>query len=474
MSVAILDSSASKEGGVVERYSPATGKLVSRVATDDSHDCQRIAARAAAAFPAWSALSASRRAEYLQSLADTLLQMSPELCLAMQAEIGATVAWAEHNVNFAASLLREMARYAEQLDSPEWVSDDDSAAGKVERVPCGVCLGIVPWNAPIILGVRSIAAPLLCGNTVLLKGNELAPHTFRLLASALHESALPKDVAQVFICPPQECEAIVEQLIAQPIVRRVNFTGSTRVGRGLAVSCAQHLKRALLELGGQAPMVILEDADLEAATRAAIEGAYLNQGQICMSTERLIVADSVADALIRRLEQARQALTLGDPLLGNVDLGPVIDTAAAERLSGLLSDALLKGARLVGGGHAKDAFFEPTLLDGVEPRMRLYREEVFGPILSITRVHSDEEAISVANDSEYGLAAAVFSGNLSRAEAVSRQIHTGICHINKSTVGDDPHAPFGGLKASGYGRFGGRWALDEFTEARWLTPDSEQ
>ncbi len=453
----------------IVRANPATGKVASEELAHDLESCLRFAARAAAAFPEWASTSAEDRAAYLTELARVIETQKDAFCAAMIAEIGAPRAWAEHNVAFAAKLLRETVTYAQEIETPVVVTQSDGFSSTAERAPCGVCLGIAPWNAPLILGIRAIAVPLLCGNTVLLKGNVVAPRTYNMIGKAIRDAGIPQDVARVFICTAEDSETIVDALIETPVVRRVNFTGSTRVGRRIAELCAKHLKRPLLELGGQAPMVVLDDADLDSAAQAAIRGAYLNQGQICMSTERLIVADGIADALIERLERGRAALELGDPANATVDVGPVIDISAAERLSGLVSDAVSKGANLVGGGGMRDAFFEPTIIDHVEPNMRLFQEETFGPILAITRVANDAEAVTVANDSEYGLAASVFSQVLPRAEHVARQIHTGICHINRPTVDDDPHAPFGGMKASGYGRFGGRWALDEFTELRWLT-----
>ena len=332
-----------------------------------------------------------------------------------------------------------------------------------------MCLGIAPWNAPLILGMRAAAAPLLCGNTVLLKGNEFAPATFRMLGDVLADAGFPRNVVQVFLTSAEDSEAVVEALIASPVVRRVSFTGSTRVGRRVAELCARHLKPSVLELGGQAAMVVLEDADIEAAAEAAVTGAYCNQGQICMSTERLVVVDSVADELVGAIELRRQALQLGDPADPETDLGPVVSISDAERLSGLIGDAVSRGARLVGGGRMRDAFVEPCLLDGIEPNMRLYSEEVFGPVLSVTRVADEKEALTVVNDSEYGLAASVFSRDVARATDLARNIESGICHINRSTVYDDPHAPFGGVKSSGYGRLGGRWGIEEFTEVRWIT-----
>ncbi len=458
-----------KSGHTIERVSPVDGKVVSTVAALDRETCSRLAMRAAAAFPEWSSTPTAKRADRLLAVADTLEAHGDELCTAMVQEIGAPIAWARHNVSFSAEILREVTTYADDVDKIEAIPDRRGIISCTQRTACGVCLGIAPWNAPLILGVRSLAAPLLCGNTVLLKGSEFAPRTYQLLGKLLNNAGIPANVARVILTQAEESEAIVEALVASPVVRRVNFTGSTRVGRKVAEICAKHLKRPLLELGGQSTMVVLEDADLDFAAEAATTGAYRNQGQICMSTERLIVSEAVADELIARIEATRKKLVLGNPEAPETDVGPVVSFEAAGRLSALISDAVSNGAVLVGGGGVRDAYFEPTLLDQVEPDMRVYREEVFGPILSVTRVANDQEAVTVANDSEYGLAASVFGTDLAHAKAVAGQIHSGICHINRSTVDDNPHAPFGGVKSSGYGRFGGKWAIDEFTELRWIT-----
>lgn len=454
---------------MIERLSPVTGKVVSTEPALGVNGCAHIAANAAAAFPKWSATPVSDRKAVLIIAAGIMRSRSAELCSAMIEEIAAPMSWAEHNVAFAAEILTEVASYSNEIERVETVPDSDGVTSHVIKSPCGVCLGLAPWNAPLILGVRSIAAPLLCGNTMILKGNEIAPRTFRLLGEVMHAAGIPEDVLNIILTRAEDSEAAVESLIKSPVVRRVNFTGSTRVGRRVAELCAQNLKRPLLELGGQANLIVLDDADLDAAAEAVVSGAYKNQGQICMSTERLIVQDSVADDLVARIEKLRGKLVLGDPLEPGTQIGPVISVPASERLALLISDALSNGATLVGGGGIRGTFVEPTLLDGVETNMRLYHEEVFGPILSVTRVRDDAEALTVANESEYGLASAVFGKDLDRATAVAHQLHSGICHINGSTIADNPHAPFGGVKASGYGRFGGRWAVHEFTELRWIT-----
>lgn len=456
-------------GGANTLISPLVGQSVRMDQASDLDACRRYVGQAAAAFPAWAKRDVGERADLLRAVADVLEQRSDGFCAAMAQELGTPSSWGRHNVEFAAEILREVATYADEVAQSEPVPDQRNITGRAERVPCGVVLGIAPWNAPIILGVRAIAAPLLCGNTTLLKGSEFAPKTFGLLGDALRDGGIPEDVARVILTRPEDSEEIVEALIGTPVIRRVNFTGSTRVGRRIAELCAKFLKRPLLELGGQASMIVLDDADLDAAAQAALWGGYVNQGQVCMSTERLVVLDNVADALIAKIEAGRGALRVGDPTDEQTQIGPVISVAATDRLTGLIGDAVGKGATLVGGGDVQDAFFEPALVDHVEPDMRLYQEEVFGPILSVIRVANDLEAITVANDSEYGLASAVFSQNLDRAEDIASRLHSGICHINNTTVDDNPHAPFGGVKNSGYGRFGGRWALHEFTELRWVT-----
>lgn len=431
--------------------------------------CPAMLAECAAAFEPWSKGTPRERAACLESLADELEKSRDILCETMLDEIGATAAWANHNVSLAAKTLRETATYADTISQGPEVIPNLDVRSYVVNDPLGVCLAITPWNAPLILGARAIAMALLCGNTVLLKGNELSPKCYQLFGDAIERSALPDKVVNLFLCATDVGEAVVDMLIASPVVRHISFTGSTRVGRRVAEISARHLKRPLLELGGQASMIVLGDADLELAAQAVVEGGFLNQGQICMSTERLIVDAPIADTFIAMVEKLRSGLTVGDPRQASTDLGPLINAESAQRLSGLVSDAVAKGAKVVGGAGVDGAYFEPTLVDHVEPEMRLFQEEVFGPVLSVTRINSADEAITIANDSGYGLAASIFTANLEEARRIASQLETGICHINRSTVDDDPHAPFGGMKDSGYGRFGGRWAIDEFTNQRWFT-----
>jgi acyl-CoA reductase-like NAD-dependent aldehyde dehydrogenase len=268
---------------------------------------------------------------------------------------------------------------------------------------------------------------------------------------------------------PADAADVVEELIAHPLTRRINFTGSTRVGRIIAETAGRHLKRVLLELGGKAPLIVLGDANLERAAAATSFGAFFHQGQICMSTERIVVDRSVAEPFAELLAARASALSVGDPRDPETQIGPLINEAALARVGELVEDARGRGARVLSGGEVAGACYPPTVLLGINSDMRVYNEESFGPLASIVVVDGADEAIEVANDTEYGLAAAIFSENVPAALELAARIESGMCHINDATVHDEPQMPFGGVKASGWGRFGGHAALEEFTELRWIT-----
>jgi acyl-CoA reductase-like NAD-dependent aldehyde dehydrogenase len=314
-----------------------------------------------------------------------------------------------------------------------------------------------------------VATPLAYGNTVVLKASEVCPRTHAAVVRALVDAGLPAGTINLITNAPEDAADVVDELIAHPATRRVNFTGSSKVGRIIAEKAGRHLKRVLLELGGKAPMIVLGDADLDQAAAAASFGAFLHQGQICMSTERIIADRSIAASLTEKLTERASALPVGDPRESGTAIGPLINADAVQRVSGLVEDARAKGARVLSGGQADGPCFPPTVLAGVTPKMRLYGEESFGPLVAVIEVDGPDEAVAVANDTEYGLSAAVFSQNVPAALELAQRIESGICHVNDTTVHDEPQMPFGGVKASGWGRFGGRAALEEFTELRWIT-----
>ena len=311
--------------------------------------------------------------------------------------------------------------------------------------------------------------PLACGNTVILKASEVCPATHHAIADVFKEAEFPDGVVNFLSVDRADASDVVETIIAQPAVRRINFTGSTEVGRIIAQTAAKYLKPILLELGGKAPVILLDDADLDEAVAATTFGAFMNQGQICMSTERVLVDETIANDFVERLRTRAEALRVGDPREGACHLGSLYSETAANRVSALIEDARTKGGNIVCGGEVAQTYVSATIVDRVAPNMKLYSEESFGPIVSVIRTQSDDEAVRIANDTDYGLSAAVFSRDVPRAFGIAKRIKSGICHINSSTVADEAQMPFGGVKASGYGRFGGSAAINEFTDLRWVT-----
>lgn len=452
-----------------DRISPVTGEVVTRAAAASVEDADSAVAAAQAAFAPWSALAPTERRNRLNAAADKLASLTDEFIAIGVEETGATPDWYGFNVMLAASMLREAASMTTQITGEVFPSDVPGNLALAVRRPCGVVLGIAPWNAPVILGVRAIAMPLACGNTVVLKASESCPGVHRLIGTAMQQAGLGDGVVNVITNAPRDASTIVERLIANPAVRRINFTGSTAVGRIVAQSAAKHLKPVLLELGGKAPLLVLEDADLDQAAAAANFGAFANQGQICMSTERIVVNERVADELVAKLAARAKGLHAADPRTKGSALGSLISVDAARRLQSLVSDAIENGAQKVIGGDVNGAIMQPTIVDHVTPQMRLYSEESFGPVAVLIRAANDEEIVRIANDNPYGLSASVFSRDIARAWQIALQIESGICHINGTTVHDEANMPFGGVKDSGYGRFGAKASISEFTELRWIT-----
>ena len=453
-------------GAAYERRNPATGAVATRAAAATLDDADAAVAAARDAFPAWSAMLPGARRALLLAAADALEALRPRVVETAIMEAGGAPVWYGFNVTLAANMLREAASMTTQIAGEVIPSDVPGSLAMGVRQPCGVVVGIAPWNAPVILGTRAVAMPLACGNTVVLKASELCPGVHRLIAQAFLDAGFPPGVVNFLSNAPDDAPQIVERLVAHPAVRRINFTGSTRVGRIIAKLAAEHLKPVLLELGGKNPVVVLDDADLDAAVDAAAFSAFFNQGQICMSADRILVDRKIAPAFIEKLAAKTAALRAAH---ADAPLAGMIDPAAASRVDAMLADARARGATVIQTGGLEGNVLQPAIVDDVTPDMRVYQEESFGPIVSVLRFDTDEEAIRLANDSEYGLSAAVFSRDIGRAMAVARRIESGICHINGPTVHDEAQMPFGGVKGSGYGRFGGKAAIAEFTDLRWIT-----
>ena len=457
------------DGKTYDKKNPFNGQTASHVAAGKREDARRAIDAASAAFPAWSTTAPGVRRNLFLKAADVLERRMPEIAIIMAAETGQTFGWGMFNCIYTVGILREAAAQAYGLIGEVIPTDLPDTTAMAIRQPVGVVVGIAPWNAPMILGMRAVASPVAYGNTVILKASEESPGTHLAIASVFEEAGFPKGVVNVITNAPPDAAEVVDELIANPKTRRISFTGSTKIGRLIAESAGRHLKRVVLELGGKAPLVVLGDADIDAAVSAANFGAFMNQGQICMSTERIVVEKSIAEEFAKKLAAKAQSLKMGDPLEAETQIGCMINPGAIARVQALVDDAVAKGAKVLCGGKAQGPSYPPTVVYGVTPAMRIYHEESFGPAKPVVIANDAEDALRIANDTSYGLSSAVFSRDVNKALRIAEKLQFGICHINGATVHDEPQMPFGGMKDSGYGKFGGRAGLEEFTELRWVT-----
>ncbi|GAB2890150.1 aldehyde dehydrogenase family protein [Streptomyces mayteni] len=458
-------------GRVTEDVSPFTGELFATVAAGGPADVARAVAAADAAFPAWAAVPPAERRALLLRAADVLREREAEVVALMADEVGGTAGWAGFNVWLGAENLREAAAAVAAPRGEVLAAQEPGALGLAVREPVGVVAAFVPWNAPVILGVRAVAAALAAGNTVVLKPSEEAPLACGyLIADVLRAAGLPDGVLNVVSNDPADAAEVAEALIAEPAVRAVNFTGSTPVGRLIGAHAARHLKPAVLELGGKNAIVVLADADLDYAVDAAVFGVFNNAGQICMSGDRVLVHESLAAEFTERFTARVAALPHGDPADPGTVIGPLVSAHAARRVAALVADAAKRGATvLTGGGEPEGALHRATVLSGVTPEMALHHGEAFGPVCALRSFPDDDAAVALANDTPHGLTCGILTENAGHGLAVARRVRTGIVHVNDQTVADEPQAPFGGVGASGYGRFGGRWGVEAFTTTRWIT-----
>lgn len=461
-------------GRLAQDRSPWTGTVYTEVAAAAPADVTAAVDAAAEAFPEWSATGPSQRRRILLRAADLMEARADAAVEVMAAEVGAARPWAQFNVSLCVDMLREAAAAVTTPTGQILATDMPGVRSYGKRVPYGVIAAISPWNAPFILGIRAVAIPLAVGNTVVMKPSEDAPISCGLfLADVLAEAGLPAGALNVVTNDLADAGEIVTTLIADPRVRLVNFTGSTEVGRVIGTQAAQHLKPAILELGGKNPLVVLKDANIDFAVDRAVFGAFMNSGQICMSTDRIIVERSIAEEFREKLTAAVRNVPYGDPSDPSTFVGPVVNSRSGQRVSALIKDAVDKGATLLAGtGEIEGGdgtLIGPVLLTDVTPDMDVYYREIFGPATVLHVVDSVQEAIDLANDTEHGLTGGVISENLQEALAVADVLQTGIIHVNDQGIADEPMAPFGGIKNSGYGKFGGQAGLDAFSELRWVT-----
>lgn len=450
---------------------PATGAELGRMGAANAADVAEAAAVAVEAQREWAAMAFTARAAVLRRAGDLWQEHAEEISGWNVREVGAVPGMAGFSLHVAAEECYEAAALTGRPVG-EILPSEEPRLSMAKRVPAGVVAVIAPFNVPIILAIRSVAPALALGNAVLLKPDPRTAVTGgTLLARVFEEAGLPPGVLQML---PGGAD-VGEALVTDPNVRVISFTGSTAVGRRIGELAGKHLKRAHLELGGNSALLVLDDADVEAAVNLAAWGSFFHQGQICMTTGRHLVADGVYDDFVAALAEKASHLPVGDPAAGEVALGPVIDAGQRDKIHGLVTASADQGARVAAGGTYEDLFYRPTVLADVPLGAPAFAEEVFGPVAPVTRVGSVEDAVRLASDSEYGLSLGIVTKDVMRGLAVAEQIPTGIVHINDQTVNDEAVAPFGGVRASGTGsRFGGASAnIEAFTETRWITMRGE-
>jgi acyl-CoA reductase-like NAD-dependent aldehyde dehydrogenase len=453
-----------------EDRDPFTGEVVALAPAGTRADAARAIAAAADAFPAWSQSVPAERQRIFLKAADILESRLDDVVSLLARETGATFGFGMFQMSFVPGLLRQAAALAYAPIGQVIPSDHPGTLAMGIRKPVGVVAAIAPWNAALILSARSIAAPLALGNTVVLKPSELSPVVGGLLWGEIFaEAGLPAGVLNVVTHAPGDAAPIGDELVENRAVRRINFTGSTETGRRLAEAAGRQLKRVVLELGGYNPLIVLDDADLDYAVNASTFGAFLHQGQICMSSRRIFVERGIADEFTTRLAAKAGTLKSGDPKERDTIIGPLISEGALAMVSARVDDAVAKGARVLAGGEADGPCYRATVITDVPEDSDFAKFETFGPVVALEVVDSADDAVTRANATAYGLSAGILTADTDRGFALAQRLDSGIVHVNDQSVGDEPQMPFGGVKDSGWGRFGGQAVVDEFTELRWVT-----
>jgi len=457
-------------GGTYAVVEPATGAELGTMGQADAEDVAEAADTAYAAQREWAALPHTARAAVLRRAGDLWTEHAAEIRDWNVREVGCIPPMADFAIHVAAEECYQAAALP-GMPIGQVLPSEQPRLSMSRQLPAGVVAVISPFNVPIILGIRSVAPALALGNAVLLKPDPRTAVTGgTLMARVFEEAGLPPGVLQVL---PGGAD-VGEALVTHPHVRVISFTGSTGVGRSIGELAGRHLKRAHLELGGNSALLVLDDADVDQAVGLTGWASFLNQGQICMTTGRYLVADRLYDDFVERLAAKAAALPVGDPFTDQVALGPVIDERSRDRIHGLVTGGVEQGARLAAGGEYDRLFYRPTVLADVPLTAPVLTEEVFGPVAPVTRVSGVEEAVWMAADSDFGLSLGIVTRDVMRGLALAEQIPTGIVHINDQTVNDEANVPFGGLGASGLGRIGGAAAnIEAFTETRWITVRGE-
>jgi len=455
------------DGGTITVNNPATDEIIGTVPRMGASETRSAIDAANAAFPAWRARTAAERSRLLRRWFDLLLENQEDLAILMTAEQGKPLAESRGEIAYAASFIEWFAEEGKRVYGDTIPTFQSDKRIVVVKEPIGVCAAITPWNFPAAMITRKAGPALAVGCTMVLKPASQTPYSALALAVLAERAGIP---AGVFSVVTGASGAIGGEMTANPIVRKLTFTGSTEIGKLLMQQCAGTVKKVAMELGGNAPFIVFDDADLDAAVEGAIASKYRNTGQTCVCTNRFLVQAGVYDAFAEKLAAAVARLKVGDGLKGETQQGPLIDMKAVEKVEEHIADALAKGARIVTGGLRHElggSFFQPTILADVTPAMAVAREETFGPLAPLFRFTSDEEAVKMANDTEFGLASYFYSRDMGRVWRVAEALEYGIVGINTGLI-SSAVAPFGGVKESGVGREGSRYGVDDFLEIKYL------
>ena len=461
----------SSRNEAVESRNPATGELFAKVQQAGAAETELAITAAHGAYKAWAATPVSAREAIFFRAADVLAAKTNEIVDVLIQESGSIAGKAGFEVGFCFDLLRTAAAEMRRSPGETMPLTAPGQFGFTVRQPLGVIAGIAPFNAPFLLAMKKVVLALAAGNGFILKPSELTPVTGLKIAEVFDEAGLPPGLLSVV---PGLASEVGAAIFADPRVRMITFTGSTQTGRHLAVEAAKTLKRFTLEMGGKSPLIVLGDADVDYAVRAAAFGIFFHQGQVCMANSRILVEEPIFDAFCERFVAVAKSLKVGDPREPDTVIGPLIRGTQCAVIDGHVEDAVDKGAKLLCGKKHEAQYYWPTVLSGVTREMRIFREESFGPITSIIKVRDHKEALEIANDTDYGLSAGVITNDMQKAMELAFSLDSGMVHLNDCTVSDEPHAPFGGVKNSGFGREGGRFSMEEMTELKWITIQSGQ
>ena len=459
------------EGGAIDVTDPATGELLGTVPAMGTRETREAIAAAQAALPAWRARTALERATLLRKWHELILANQDDLGRLMTAEQGKPLAEAKGEIAFAASFIEWFAEEARRVDGDVLASPSNDRRLVTIRQPVGVCAAITPWNFPAAMITRKAGPALAAGCTMVLKPASQTPFTALALAVLAQRAGIPAGVLNVVTGDPQ---AIADELTGNPIVRKLSFTGSTAIGARLMEQGARNIQKLSLELGGNAPFIVFDDADLDAAVEGALISKYRNAGQTCVCANRFYVQAGIYDAFVGKLSARAQALKLGDGRAPDTQIGPLIDARALSKITALVDDARSQGANVLCGGEALALsadgvarHYAPTVLTGVTPNMRVAREEIFGPVAPVMRFTDEQDVIALANDTEFGLASYFYTRDIGRVWRVAEALEFGMVGINTGLI-STAEAPFGGVKQSGIGREGSKYGIDEYLEMKYL------